>query len=260
TTTTTTTTTTKTFKNNNKLSKALLAFCKVYANMFSPGIAVRIVFEGLEYSCKPVVETAYFVMREFSTADKKVGRIEVFLNENAYSPQLLQQIEQSLDLLLPLIVGFVSANRLEKLYAYNIEREKELSGINQTAHLLNSSSSLSDSLQDICNNLPNTMQYPKYTVARIVYEGKTFVSKRFKEGGWVLKQSFDTPGNKRGSIEIFYLRAFQDEYEGPFLAEERNMINNLAALISGTASKRELQDLLVRNTERLKELKGLNTT
>ena len=249
-----------TLNNSYKLSKALPSFCKAYANMFSYDVAVRIEFESLEYICKPIVESAFLVMREFSTADKKAGRIEVFIHEKAYSPQLLQHIEHSLDLLTPIIVGFVSANRLEKLYAFNIEREKELRGINQTAHLLNSSASLSDSLQDICNNLPNTMQYPKYTVARIIYEGKTFISKRFKESKWVLKQSFDTPGNKKGSVEIFYLKAFQEEFEGPFLAEERNMINNLAALISGTASKRELQDLLVRNTERLKELKGLNTT
>jgi hypothetical protein len=252
----------KVFGSSSKASKVLPSFCKLFAALFEPHISVRVVFDQHEYCCKELVDSTYVVLREFSTANQKKGKIEVFFNglEQITIDELSQNINNSLDLLMPSLIGFLSVVQLEKLYAYSIEREKELRGINQTTLMLNSSGTLEDSLQNICNHLPQTMQYPKYTVARIVYEGKTLVSKRFKESEWVLKQNFDTPAKQTGSIEIFYLKDFPLEYEGPFLDEERNMINNLAALISGTASKRELQDLLLRNTERLKELKGLNST
>ena len=53
------------------------------------------------------------------------------------------------------------------------------------------------------------------------------------ETQWVQKQTFETIDNQSGSIEIFYLKAFPEAFEGPFLEEERHLIINLANLITG---------------------------
>ncbi len=107
---------------------------------------------------------------------------------------------------------------------------------------------------------PEAWQYPQECAARIIYGDKVFTSMNFTETPWVQKQVFETPDNQKGGIEIYYLKEFPKAHEGPFLKEERDLIDNLAALISGTVSQQALRELLSKNTERLKELRGINQT
>ena len=48
-----------------------------------------------------------------------------------------------------------------------------------------------------------------------------------------MREPFITFDNKRGTIEVFYLKEFPQSFEGPFLKEERQLIINLGKLISG---------------------------
>ena len=48
--------------------------------------------------------------------------------------------------------------------------------------------------------------------------------------------------------------------KGPFLREERNMLINIAGLITGSAIKRVFDTLLNDNKERVKELHVINQT
>jgi hypothetical protein len=70
-------------------------------------------------------------------------------------------------------------------------------------------------------------------VARITFEGFVTESRPFQETLWRQVESFVTIDNKKGWIEIFYLEEFPRIYEGPFLKEERNLIVNIAQLITG---------------------------
>ncbi|MCK7539557.1 MAG: hypothetical protein MZV63_55950 [Marinilabiliales bacterium] len=60
-----------------------------------------------------------------------------------------------------------------------------------------------------------------------------FRSNEFYKTQWAQKQEFMTIDNKIGSIEIYYTKSFPDADEGPFLKEERDLINNLANIITG---------------------------
>ena len=159
-----------------------------------------------------------------------------------------------------ILVWNISTGRLSRLLYDNTERLKELKGIRRTTEILNKGNSIEESLKEICSFLPEAWQYPGDCVARITYGNKVFLSKPFTETPWVQKTVFETPDNQQGSIEIFYLREFPEASEGPFLKEERDLIDNLAALISGTVSQQSLRELLAQNTERLKELRGINQT
>lgn len=237
------------------IADALCLYCNLLVKN-EIAFSVRISFNKLEYQSNNFAETTFSATRNFETPDLKKGVVDIFVSDE----ELLPQIESLSDTLLPFLIGVISKFQLQKLVANNIEREKELHSINRTAEILKKSMNLDDLLQDVCSAMPDAMQYPNHTATRITYEGKAFISINFKETPWVLRQVFETPDNKQGCIEIFYLKEFPDEDEGPFLAEERNLINNLSALISGTVSKNALQELLLRNTERIKELKGINTT
>jgi hypothetical protein len=113
------------------------------------------------------------------------------------------------------------------------ERLKELNAINQTTAILKGNLPIEEMLQNICFILPNAFQYPIHTAARIKFRKHDFVSPNFKETKWVLRRIFETIDDNEGVIEIFYLNEFPVIDEGPFMKEERFLINNLSLLISG---------------------------
>lgn len=119
------------------------------------------------------------------------------------------------------------------LIAENTERLKELACINKTTKVVKTGKPIGETLQQICDYLPDAWQYPNYTVARIFFDGIEYKTKNFKLTQWVLRQEFTSIDGKIGRIEIYYLAEFSVLDEGPFLKEERELINNLAEIICG---------------------------
>jgi len=153
-----------------------------------------------------------------------------------------------------------SKKDLEKLAIENRERVKELETINKTRDLFKKEKPLDESLQNLVSILPDGWQFPVETVARIIFDGSKYVSPYFKESPWVQKQIFETIDQRKGSIEIFYLSEFPEIDEGPFLKEERNLINNIASLLEGFIHKIHSKESSHITIERLKELACINTT
>ena len=226
-------------------------------------VFVSISFMNQTYRSQAFEETSVLVKHDFQIANNEKGHLELFLSHQVIldsSGLAVEDAESVLKTIAPLLVGLISKIQLEKLSFDFGERQKELKSINRTTEILKKTTSISELLQEICSFLPEAMQHPTQTVVRINYGDKNFTSPNFTETPWKLQQLFDTPDSGKGKIEIFYLKQFPEAGEGPFLTEERNLIENLAALISGTASKKALQELLIKNTERLKELRGINRT
>ncbi len=225
-------------------------------------VSARICLSGETFMSQNFTEYQWIKRQELDIPGHIEGVIEIFFSNNylKYQKDDFFQEEAALLPIATLISGFVSSIMLEKLLRDNEEREKELKGIARATEVLKTGNSLENSLQAICTFLPEAWQYPRYTVARVVYDNLVFTSKNFKETRWAQKQSFDTPDDKTGSIEVFYLKEFPEADEGPFLKEERNLIDTLAGIISATVSTNNLKTLLQQNTERLKELKGINQT
>jgi hypothetical protein len=120
-----------------------------------------------------------------------------------------------------------------KLLAENKERLKELSAINRTTSIIKEGRTVEGTLRQICLILPDAWQFPQYTVARIKYQGMEVTSAAFFETSWVQQQEFSTIDGEKGVIEVFYTQDFPEEFEGPFLKEERDLIQNISNLITG---------------------------
>jgi hypothetical protein len=103
------------------------------------------------------------------------------------------------------------------------ERLKELSCINRATQILKERKPVEETLMHLVLTLPSAWQYPDYTVARIRYRDKSFETPGFKETAWKMVQGFTTVEGE-GSVEICYTREFMEEYEGPFMKEERDLI------------------------------------
>jgi hypothetical protein len=124
------------------------------------------------------------------------------------------------------------------------ERLKELACINQTTSILKEGKPIEESLQQIVLLLPAAWQYPEFTVSRIRFMGKEFESVNFQVTNWRMVQEFVTIDGEKGSIEIFYTTEFRTEDEGPFLKEERDLIQNIGSLLTGFINSYKARDII----------------
>lgn len=130
--------------------------------------------------------------------------------------------------------GDESVNKnYQQLKIESLERLKELSTINRTTYILKEGKSLKETLQNITYIIPDGWQFPEFTTARIRYGNDEFRSKNFKATGWFQKHEFVSIDKVKGCIEVFYTKSFPMIDEGPFLREERDLIENLAHIITG---------------------------
>ncbi len=252
-------------KESKSIDELLQEVCSILpeAMQFPLQAMARITFENKSYNSEGFLETPYKIGQTFETPDGGRGAIEIFYKEISVPPGekiFLEEEQQLIENLSLLISGSVSKNALQKLLQQNAERLKELKGINQTSAILEESKTMEEALQKIADILPESWQYPDDTVVRIKYNKKVFTSQNFKETSWVMQHFFELPGKKKGAIEIFYLREFPTEFEGPFLKEEHELLVNIAGLISGSVTRNIFNKLNHENIERLKELKAINQT
>ncbi|MFN8207774.1 MAG: PEP/pyruvate-binding domain-containing protein [Bacteroidales bacterium] len=124
------------------------------------------------------------------------------------------------------------------------ERLKELTCINLTNQIIKEQKSVDETLQQICHILPAAWQFPEYTVARIFFAGKEFITPSFVRTEWRQEQGFETIDGKSGTIEICYTRQFNTFDEGPFLKEERQLLDNLAINIVNWLNSIEARKIL----------------
>ncbi|MDZ7700305.1 MAG: PAS domain S-box protein [Deltaproteobacteria bacterium] len=85
--------------------------------------------------------------------------------------------------------------------------------------------------------IPRGWQYPEFCRARIVFEGREFAAEDFRETTW--KQSADIvlSGETVGTVEVCYLEEMPALDEGPFLKQERNLIDELARQLAGMVQR-----------------------
>jgi DNA-binding CsgD family transcriptional regulator len=130
------------------------------------------------------------------------------------------------------------------------ERIKELNclyGVSQLAerHLY----SLDELLQELVNFLPYSWQYPSVTCARILFKGKTYTSDRFQVTDWRQSSRIYMYHEAVGEVGIFYLEECPPSDEGPFMKEERALLDAVAEQI-GTIATRISADLELQETNR----------
>lgn len=125
------------------------------------------------------------------------------------------------------------------------ERVKELTclyGIAQAVERYGTS--LDDILESTVNLIPPAWQYPEITRGRITLDGQSYTTPAFKESPYKQTANILVKGKKRGTIEVVYVEEKQNIDEGPFLEEERHLINTMA---------RELAVIIDRKHSQLEE-------
>ncbi len=112
------------------------------------------------------------------------------------------------------------------------ERAKELNCLYSVQEILNKADTLSnETIQKIVNKIPPGFQYPEITCAKIICPLDTYLSKNFAESPWKLKVDIIVQEETIGEIDVFYSKEMPASDEGPFLKEERKLLESIAERI-----------------------------
>lgn len=116
------------------------------------------------------------------------------------------------------------------------ERIKELNCLYGIARLAERHhDSMEDFLRYLVDFLPPSWQYPDIACARIIFEDKTFKSRNFKITKWRQIAPIKIYDELAGEVAVFYLEERPAADEGPFLKEERILIDEVAHRIGAVA-------------------------
>jgi DNA-binding CsgD family transcriptional regulator len=161
-------------------------------------------------------------------------------------------------------IPFPTDTELTKVEVALRERIKELNclyGISQLAE--RNPYSLDELLQDLVNFLPYSWQYPEVTAARIIFHNRTYASDNFKMTPWRQSARIYMYHEAVGECCIVYLEECPPSDEGPFMKEERALLDAVAEQV-GTIATRisadlELQEINRQLTLERKALQESNT-
>jgi two-component system NtrC family sensor kinase len=107
--------------------------------------------------------------------------------------------------------------------------------------------------------LPPAWQYPEITSGRITLDKKTYLSTGFKNGKDILSSNILINGDNRGIVELIYATKMPELDEGPFLQEERNLIDAVAKQIAIIVERKQTEEDKARLQEQLRHADRLAT-
>jgi len=140
------------------------------------------------------------------------------------------------------------------------ERVKELTclyGIAQIA--ARPDKPVKDILQDIVELIPPAWQYPEVAYARIVADGRAHATPGFSKGPGKQSAPIIVAGRPRGAVELVYVEERPAQDEGPFLKEERKLLEAVAGQVASILERRDAEQDKARLQDQLRHADRLAT-
>jgi DNA-binding CsgD family transcriptional regulator len=144
------------------------------------------------------------------------------------------------------------------------ERVKELNCLYAIAQLAEAGDGpIEEILKVVVTIIPPSWQYPEITCARITFLDGTYKSSGFKLTPWQQSAPIHFYGEQVGEVVVCYLEEMAPSFEGPFLQEERALIDAIADRVGDLAmrlnAEQELQETNRQLTVERQALKETNT-
>jgi len=135
------------------------------------------------------------------------------------------------------------------------ERVKELNCLLEISRLIEKRElDLDDILQGIVNLMPSASQYPEITCAKLNINGKEWQTSNFMETIWQQASNVIVHGVPRGDLIMGYLYERAERDEGPFLKEERALLDAVAERVGRIVERKWAQEALRKSEEKFREL------
>ncbi|MFC1556644.1 ATP-binding protein [candidate division KSB1 bacterium] len=154
--------------------------------------------------------------------------------------------------------GYAALDRSQQLALR--ERIKELSCLYGISKIIEHPGlKLHQILKSVVKLLPPAWLYPKITAARITLEGVTYTANQFEENGQKLSSPVIVEDKEYGKIEIVYTKKMPELYEGPFLLEERKLLDAVAQQLSHIITRKKDEEENIRLQEQIRHADRLAT-
>ncbi|KYK32350.1 MAG: hypothetical protein AYK22_07460 [Thermoplasmatales archaeon SG8-52-3] len=128
------------------------------------------------------------------------------------------------------------------------ERVKELDCLYGLTNIVkNKNLSLDEALQKVVKLIPPAWQYPEITCAKITIKNKEYKTENFKETKWSQISNIILDDKKIGVLEVYYLEKKPQLDEGPFLIEERRLIDAISDLLGQYIGEKKNKEVLIES-------------
>ena len=134
------------------------------------------------------------------------------------------------------------------------ERRKEMDCLYAITALGQAPHSLEEMFQGSVELLPTGWHYAEVAAARILWQGRAYQTSNFRETEWRQSRDLRLAGHPLGQIDLCYLEARPDLDEGPFLKEERDLMNAVAIKLERFAERLQVEALLTTSEDRYRTL------
>ncbi|HWQ67896.1 MAG TPA: methyl-accepting chemotaxis protein [Methanospirillum sp.] len=227
--------------------------------------AARIIYRDDSFATLNYTQTPWIQRAEFYTKSDSYGCIEVvYLEERSpeYEGPFLLEERNLINSLAEMLTIYLDRKENEQKLAEKMhdlgERVKEQRLFYSTASLIqDENKDIKDVLDEVTQLIPPGWQYPDITAARITYRDDSYATLNYIQTPWIQRVEFHTMNDSHGCIEVVYLKECAPEHEGPFLLEERNLINSLAEMLTIYLDRKENEQKLAEKMhdlgERVKE-------
>ncbi|MBN2441278.1 MAG: hypothetical protein JXJ04_08025 [Spirochaetales bacterium] len=122
------------------------------------------------------------------------------------------------------------------------ERVKELTCMYGIAQSARAGVSLDEIMQDTVKLLPQAWQYPEIAHCKIELNNKVYTTPGYRDSPYKQRADIIVKKETSGFVELVYLEKKMEIYEGPFLREERNLIDNIAKALSITIEQKQAEE------------------
>lgn len=135
------------------------------------------------------------------------------------------------------------------------ERVKELNCLYMISRAFDKGTGdLPRALQMVADALPPAWQYPEIAAARITYREAEYTTPGFRVTPWMQECPLLVEGCVAGSVAVSYLEERPACGEGPFLIEERTLLNAVAQRLGIFIEREFARDKLLEYQEDLRSL------
>ena len=145
--------------------------------------------------------------------------------------------------------------RLDLVSHFLQERVKELSCLYGISELISThGNDLGEIMRGIVKIIPPSWQFPEITAGRIVIEESEYKTDNHRESEWVQKTPILIEQGEIGFVEVCYLEEKPEFDEGPFLNEERLLIDAISDQIGKAVARIQAEKQLQVERSSLKSL------
>jgi two-component system CheB/CheR fusion protein len=130
------------------------------------------------------------------------------------------------------------------------ERIKELRCLYSVADVLVQNDDADQVLRAIVELLPPGWFHPDLACARITLPAGEFRTSNFQDTPWAMSASIVAQGQPVGAVEVRYLQQTPPRGEGPFLKEERDLINAIAQRLGAFVERKQTEQALKESEKR----------